>query len=283
MGASVHKVTLRALGSGAAVRTARVSSRSPQELLEEASAQEVARAHAAGVAEGRGDSLAAGRTALDAAVDRLDTAREAAAESLASQAIELAVGIASTLLRTELDAGRYDLERIVREELDPETMQFHRSAVRKGLLETDDDGDVHTRVVEGGCIFANREGFAAGEGCALHHLAVRRGEDPMTHKPTVCWQVPLHRTIEEKVGNDGGTIEVHTVHAFERGDWGEGGADFTWWCFDDGTAFVGDRPLFRTMELELRTMVGDAVYDELAGYLEDRAARGTTVRFLPTA
>ena len=37
------------------------------------------------------------------------------------------------------------------------------------------------------------------------------------------------------------------------------------------------------MELELRTMVGDAVYDELAGYLEDRAARGTTVRFLPTA
>ncbi len=117
MGASVHKVTLRALGSGAAVRTARVSSRSPQELLEEASAQAVARAHAAGVAEGRGDSLAAGRTALDAAVDRLDTAREAAAESLASQAIELAVGIASTLLRTELNAGRYDLERIVREAL----------------------------------------------------------------------------------------------------------------------------------------------------------------------
>jgi hypothetical protein len=79
------------------------------------------------------------------------------------------------------------------------------------------------------------------------------------------------------------TAAVHTIHAFERGDWGEGGADFAWWCFDDGTAFVGDRPLFRTMETELRTMVGDAVYAELAGYLEDRAARGTTVRFLPTA
>mgnify|MGYP001597870248 FL=1 len=174
------------------------------------------------------------------------------------------------------------LEALVRDALDPETMQFHRSALRKGLYATDDDGDTHTRVVEGGCIFANREGFAAGEGCALHHLAVRRGEDPMTYKPTVCWQVPLHRTVEERTANDGGTLEVHTIHAFERGDWGEGGADFTWWCFDDGTAFVGDRPLFRTMEAELRAMVGDVVFGELASYLEDRAARGTSVRFLPT-
>jgi hypothetical protein len=174
-----------------------------------------------------------------------------------------------------------ELERIAQEELDPETMQFHRSAVRKGVLTTDDEGETHTRVVEGGCIFANREGFAAGEGCALHHLAVRRGEDPMTYKPTVCWQVPLHRTIDEKVGSDGRTVEVHSIAAFERGDWGEGGADFKWWCFDDDTAFVSDHPLFRTMERELRTMVGDQVYDELAGYLEQRIDVAPRIAFLP--
>ena len=173
------------------------------------------------------------------------------------------------------------LEALVRDHLDPTTMQFHRSALRKGVFTVDDEGDTHTRVVEGGCIFANREGFPAGEGCALHHLAARRGEDGMTYKPTVCWQVPLHRTIEEKVGNDGRTIEVHLIHGFERGDWGEGGADFAWWCFDDATAFVGERPVFRSMATELRRMVGDAVYDELAGYLEERIARGATVRVLP--
>lgn len=179
------------------------------------------------------------------------------------------------------DDDAAELERIVREELDPETMQFHRSALRKGLFEEDDEGDVHTRVVEGGCLFANREGFASGEGCALHHLAVRRGEDPMTHKPTVCWQVPLHRTIDEKVGNDGRTVEVHAIAAFERGDWGDGGADFRWWCFDDATAFISDRPLFRTMERELRLMVGDEVYDELAGYLEQRIEAAPRIPFLP--
>jgi len=173
------------------------------------------------------------------------------------------------------------LEALVRDHLDPETMQFHRSAVRKGLFTVDDEGDTHTRVVEGGCIFANREGFAAGEGCALHHLAMRRDENGMTYKPTVCWQVPLHRTIDEKVGNDGRTVEVHSIAAFERGDWGEGGSDFRWWCFDDDTAFISDRPLFRSMERELRTMVGDEVFTELATYLEERIAKGTRVNFLP--
>ena len=76
MGASIHKVTLRPLSTGSPVAAARVTRRSPQELLE-----------------------------------------EEAAEALTAQAIELGVGIAATLLRTELDAGRYDLETIVRESL----------------------------------------------------------------------------------------------------------------------------------------------------------------------
>ncbi|MEX0705249.1 MAG: hypothetical protein WD041_01390, partial [Nitriliruptoraceae bacterium] len=105
----------------------------------------------------------------------------------------------------------------------------------------------------------------------LHH---------MTHKPTVCWQVPLHRTIEELVANDGATLEVHTIAAYERGHWGDGGADFDWWCLDDDVAFVADRPVYRSMEAELRVMVGDAVYEELAAYLDGLGQRSAT-RFLP--
>ncbi|MTV26179.1 hypothetical protein FTX61_12280 [Nitriliruptoraceae bacterium ZYF776] len=160
-------------------------------------------------------------------------------------------------------------------------MQYHATAVRDGVFAEDDEGEVHTRVVDGGCLFANRSGFAAGEGCALHHLADRLGEHYADWKPTVCWQVPLHRTIEETVANDGGTLETHTIAAYERGHWGEGGADFGWWCLDDDVAFVSPTPLFRTMETELRLMVGDAIFDELAAHLEGRRRQRNTVAFLP--
>jgi hypothetical protein len=174
-----------------------------------------------------------------------------------------------------------ELRRLVTEELSPATMQFHARARRGGPLATDDEGEVHTRLVDGACIFLNRDGFAGGTGCALHHLAVRDGSHPMTHKPTVCWQVPLHRTIDEQVANDGGTLVTHTIAAFERGHWGEGGADFGWWCLDDATAFVGRDPVYRSMETELRTMVGDRIYEELAGHLDRRRRQAGLVRFLP--
>jgi hypothetical protein len=173
-----------------------------------------------------------------------------------------------------------ELARVVAEELDATTMQLHAVALRDGVLEHDDDGEPHTRTVDGACVFLNRAGFAGGMGCALHRLAERRGEHPMTHKPVVCWQLPLHRTIEEQVANDGATLEVHTIAAFERGHWGDGGADFHWWCLEDPAAFVGRAPVYRSMETELRTMVGDPVYDELAAHL-DRRGRRRHVAYLP--
>ena len=175
-----------------------------------------------------------------------------------------------------------ELLRLVQEELDPTTMQFHAEALMTGLFVDDEDGETLTRVVEGGCIFANRTGFPAGEGCALHHLAERSGVHHMTHKPTVCWQVPIHRTVEEHVANDGETLEVHVIAAYERGHWGDGGADFGWWCLDDDTAFVGRDPVYRSMETELREMVGGPVYDELAGYLDERRNQPGRITFLPT-
>ncbi len=174
-----------------------------------------------------------------------------------------------------------ELQRLVDEELDPELMQFHGKARKKGVTTTDDEDEVHTRTVQGGCIFLNRHDHPGGSGCALHVLAMERGEHHMTYKPTVCWQLPLHRTIDERTANDGGTLEVHTIAAFERGHWGEGGADFDWYCTEDEAAFPGPTPLYVDMEHEIRTMVGDAVYDALAAHLKSRHAQSNVVQFLP--
>lgn len=166
--------------------------------------------------------------------------------------------------------------------LGPESMQYHGEALQGGAFETDDEGEVHTRLVDGACIFLNRGDSPTGRpGCALHQLAEARGEHPMERKPTVCWQVPLHRTISEETAGDGATLEVHTIAAFERGTWGEGGAEFGWWCTEEEEAFTARRPLYRSMERELRAMVGHKVYEELAAYLDGRRRQHNRVRFLP--
>ncbi len=77
----------------------------------------VASAFARGVAQGEQQALANSAGALDRAVAALDTARERAEQELARAAVELATEIARTLVRAEIDAGRYDIERIVREAL----------------------------------------------------------------------------------------------------------------------------------------------------------------------
>lgn len=78
----------------------------------------------------QGERLASERAvkALDRAADALDKAREAATQTLSSQAVHLAVEIARTLVRAEIDAGRLNLEVIVREAL-------HASGVGRGACE----------------------------------------------------------------------------------------------------------------------------------------------------
>lgn len=80
-------------------------------------ARRTAAAHAAGVAEGRATALADVGRAVEEALERLDASRVEALERVEGLAVELALEIARTLLRVELPAGRYDLERIVRETL----------------------------------------------------------------------------------------------------------------------------------------------------------------------
>lgn len=167
------------------------------------------------------------------------------------------------------DEDRERVEAMV-ERLGPEHMQHYATAARDGVTAKLPDGERRTRVRDGACIFLNRNGWHAGSGCALHQYAVARGEHHMTYKPEVCWMVPLRREVAEQTADDGETLWITTITSYERGAWGPGGADFDWWCTEQPEAYVGEEPVYESMEQELRSMTTDGVYEELAAYLGDR-------------
>ncbi|MEM6672751.1 MAG: FliH/SctL family protein [Planctomycetota bacterium] len=93
---------------------ARVVDASIDDLAADFERERVERTAAIAYARGRDDALREAGALLQAAAERLDAAREAAEETLSSDAVELAVEIARQLLKVEVDAAGYDLETIVR-------------------------------------------------------------------------------------------------------------------------------------------------------------------------
>ena len=170
--------------------------------------------------------------------------------------------------------GEEDRDRVVAaaERLGADEWQYAARGRRQGVTARLPGGGWRTRLVDGGCVFLNRPGFGAGAGCALHLLALREGEHPMSTKPDVCWQLPLRRS--ERQEGDGTTSFV--LSEFGRDGWGPGGAQFAWWCTEAPDAFTGSVPVYRSMEPELRAMVGDALYASIAAYLDARLANGAT-------
>ena len=165
-----------------------------------------------------------------------------------------------------------------------------KGRTKKGIWAKVGKDDYRTRLVDDACIFLNRPGFGAGPGCAFHTYGMRKGIHHSDVKPEVCWQVPL-RNIEEfdEDANDGKVH--HRLTEFARHGWGEGGDEFAWWCTEAPEAFIGTEPVYRSMEPELRKMAGDALFDDIAAYLDARAAAGiapvrhpaaTNVVFSPT-
>lgn len=143
--------------------------------------------------------------------------------------------------------------------------QNHAYAWRTGGWQrAREPGSVHTRVHRGACIFFNRDDHHAGPGCALHRAALARGEDPLDWKPRACWTVPIHVEHDERASR-------WTVRAVRRSDWGAAGA-IDWWCTSAGAAQTAERPVFETLEPELRRTCGDAVYERLAGACRLRAS-----------
>src|SRR5262245_25691835 len=124
---------------------------------------------------------------------------------------------------------------------------------------------VKTNVVDGVCIFANREGGPTGRpGCAFHHLALRTGRHPADTKPEICWSVPLNFSDEEPV--EPGGRETTIVSAFSADAWD---GHVGWWCIDTPEAYSGAAPVYRTLEHELRKGMGDAAYERMAELLDE--------------
>jgi hypothetical protein len=153
-------------------------------------------------------------------------------------------------------------------ELTPETWQLHGEKV----TEIDEEGSRKTRVVDGACVFLNRPGFAGGEGCALHGLALRTGRHPLETKPDVCWQLPIRRTYDRVERPDGSEVLVTTIAEYDRRGWGPGGHDLDWYCSANTEARVSRDPVYVTNAAELVELMGRKGYDELVRHCEERLA-----------
>ena len=149
--------------------------------------------------------------------------------------------------------------------LKPEDWQYH--GTKKTVMQTNKHGETITRIVDDACIFLNRPGFPAGAGCAFHIAALRRGVNPLTLKPEVCWQLPLRR--EDQVDDEEGHV-TSTVRQWDRRHWGKGGREFHWWCTEAPDAFVGGRPVYQEMEAELTEMIGARTYERFAALMAER-------------
>ncbi|MGZ4428960.1 MAG: hypothetical protein ACXVXC_08790 [Nocardioidaceae bacterium] len=156
------------------------------------------------------------------------------------------------------------------DQLDAEHWQFHDAGTRrkKAWVDTDDDGDRKTAVHEGACIFLNRPGFAGGEGCALHGLALRQGQHPLETKPDVCWQLPIRRTFRDVELPDGTAYTEVSIGEYDRRGWGPGGHDLDWYCSGNTEAHVAQEPVYVSNGPELVELMGRKAYDELVEHCE---------------
>lgn len=165
--------------------------------------------------------------------------------------------------------------------LTPEDWQYYDVGHRKGATVKDGKDERKTRVVDGACVFLNRPGFAGGEGCSLHSLAIREGVSYVKTKPDVCWQLPLRRSYDDVENPDGTSHQVVTIAEFDRRGWGEGGHDLDWYCSGNTEAHVAVEPVYITNRDELVALMGKKAYAVLAQQCDAREvalaeARGKT-------
>ena len=149
-------------------------------------------------------------------------------------------------------------------QLDKHQWQYRQEGKQHGWIETDDEGERKTRVVDGGCIFLNRPGFEGGAGCALHKLALDTGVHFVETKPDVCWQLPMRRTFRNVERTDGSSYTEVGIGEYDRRGWGPGGHDLDWYCTGNTEAHIGVEPVYESNRVELMTLMGEQAYDLLA-------------------
>ena len=138
------------------------------------------------------------------------------------------------------------------------------------------DKDRKTKKVNGSCIFLNRVGYDApgysgSFGCALHHLAIKEQVHFVDTKPDICWQLPIRRSWETREHADK-EITIVVIGEYTRSAWGEGGADFDWYCTSNSEAHVGKVPVYKSSQVELIKMMGPKGYAELVKLCDSRMA-----------
>jgi hypothetical protein len=137
-----------------------------------------------------------------------------------------------------------------------------RAEANQGTVFADESYSA-TRVIDGACIFHNRNGFAGGEGCALHLAAEYFDESPVDWKPSVCWQLPIKVDWEMREDN----VEVATVRRWSRADWGAHGTKMAWCCTEGTDAYVGNSSVLDSVSDELTEIVGTEVFIQLRNRL----------------
>ena len=144
------------------------------------------------------------------------------------------------------------------------------------------DKDRKTKKIKDSCIFLNRVGYEApgytgSFGCALHHLALKEQVHFVDTKPDICWQLPIRRSWETREYGDE-EITVVVIGEYTRTAWGEGGADFDWYCTSNSEAHVGKVPVYKSSEVELTKMMGRKGYAELVKLCDSRMAAISATR-----
>jgi hypothetical protein len=164
--------------------------------------------------------------------------------------------------------------------LGPQDWQFYDVGRRKDAwVEVDDDGERKTAVHDGACIFLNRPGFEAGQGCALHAWALRSDRHPLETKPNVCWQLPIRRLFRDVELSDNTSYTEVTITEYDRRGWGEGGHDLDWYCSGNTEAHTASEPVYESYRAELVELMGQAAYDTLREHcVEYEANRSALTR-----
>lgn len=170
--------------------------------------------------------------------------------------------------------------RLTPEDMSPEGWAYIRKHgwlnVYKGDLDNPDPEtfSAKTKVRDGGCVFALRANEGDGRiGCAFHHMGLRTGQpDHIDTMPDACWQAPIG---SQSIDSDNG-VRISTIEPWDADYWGGADEDGThdswmaWWCVDTPDAYSGGERLYVTYEKELRKMMGDGAYVEMARLLKER-------------
>ena len=187
---------------------------------------------------------------------------------LAEDTTELAEGCCSHGAHFADAPDRRRVVRMARKLTADQWLLREVAAELDGPVGRNGDGEWTTRQHDGACVFLNRPDFHRGPGCALHVGALDAGESFLDWKPEVCWQVPLrlsHHTDE--VGHT-----TWTLRDWKRRDWGEGGAEFHWWCTESAEAYRDERSVLTTMRDEIVALVGEEVYARLVELVPEQRA-----------